>query len=379
MTSSRVKGNDELAFNVQLVAYDHGIENRVQSQQLGLTELKRNTKIGDVDGDNYTRPPLTPTHEELSTDRSAIGAIWVGMRPSNASEYLKNPSEKSKGCSVNTIGVKVELVVLKQDDQALRVVAPMDRETASYYALVDQKDGLCTGVSVVITEVFFFPEFRVDEDTSNQKRKSSWSDLVRKAINPLVVVAPRRALSTELSSVIGTDLEVGQEGLITNALEIINAADTDGFVGSPPENTSLAKLATSTTKLTVEDCKAALDELLVGQRDTRCDLNNLTCLQVLVPELKELSITSNELENVSAALVDGQTVLPYAHLRAFLVLLFTSLRNDSLVEDPVDLVENTKYVAHTVALQLGGKPVYKEPGVESSGRRSILDGPEEGY
>ena len=46
----------------------------------------------------------------------------------------------------------------------------MNDETASYYSLAEQDaSGLCSGINVVIADVFFFPEFRNDELTDTAK------------------------------------------------------------------------------------------------------------------------------------------------------------------------------------------------------------------
>ena len=189
MSSTISKSIDQLAFNVSLVAYDHGLSSKdlPAGQRLGFREIKRNKKLTDLnDDDDYTVPPVKPTPSELSIDQTEFVGIWVGMRPSTAEHKSTNEGPSTKGRSVKTLALKGGYTIIDTDPKALRVVVPMNKETASYYALADQDpSGLCSAISIVITDVFFFSQFRNDELTDTAKRKSEWSELVRRVSNPI--------------------------------------------------------------------------------------------------------------------------------------------------------------------------------------------------
>ena len=285
MTSTKSKSIDQLAFNVSLLAYDHGLnsEDAPLPQRLGFREIKRNTKLKDLMANEYTVPSVQPTAQELSIDHTPFVGIWVGMRPSTAGSTAKSTDHKTtKGKSIETLGSKGGITILDKDPKALRVVVPMHKETASYYALVDpDASGLCSGLNVVITEVFFFPEFRNDDLTSTWRRKSEWSELVRKSSNPIekitfsnyydktkFQVAPKRTLVNELSRFVGAYIEGGDRSALEAAIALIDRVDTDGAFTPPPKNDALAKLTLSRIKLTDDECKAALTQLLVSNRIT---------------------------------------------------------------------------------------------------------------
>src|SRR5436190_23223016 len=82
----------------------------------------------------------------------------------------------------NTIVFNKGFMKLPPDPHALRVVAPIGKENANYYALINQENGLCMGIHVEIDEVFFFAEYRDDTLTSIQERRSIWGKNVRYAI-----------------------------------------------------------------------------------------------------------------------------------------------------------------------------------------------------
>ncbi len=284
MVSTISKPIDQLAFNVSLVGYDHGLtaEDLPAGGRLGFREIKRNKKIEHLKDGEYTVPPLKPTHQELSIDQAEFVGIWVGMRPSPANKDTEGESSSNskrlKGKSIQDLALSGGYPWLDKDSQALRVVVPMDKETASYYVLADPDNtGLCSGISVPITDVFFFPEYRTDAQTDSSKRKSEWSERVRKVSNPVekitfaknydktkFQVPPKQSLANELSSFVGTYIEGGDSSVLKSAIRLIDQIDTDGAFTPPPRNNALAKLAQSTTKMSGTECMAALSELLVS-------------------------------------------------------------------------------------------------------------------
>ena len=182
------------------------------------------------------------------------------------------------------LALKGGFTIIATDAKALRVIVPMNRDTATYYVLVDpDKQGLCSAFNVDLTEVFFFPQYRNDAQTDTQKRKSEWSQLVLKFSNPIdkiifsknydktkFIVAPKKALANDLSSLIGAYLESREVSFLKTAIEILDRNDTEGASIIPHKNTALAQLANSTTKMSLQQCSDALSELLVSDRVTRC-------------------------------------------------------------------------------------------------------------
>jgi hypothetical protein len=281
MEAATVKPPTQCAINVSLIAYDPGLETMPQSQRIGFAEAKRNTKVTDLTQGQYTVPPIQPTTKEASVDRAPLIGLWVGMYLPSA---RNGQDENSKGKSVNTLALNVGLTILPTDPMALRVVVLMNRQTATYYALIDPDDsGLCTGVNVLVSDVLFFPQYRTDTQTDIQKRKSEWSELVRRISNPVekdnmpkkydttkFQVPLRRSLANEISMHIGAYREGADPSkALTAAIKLIDEADTDIAFTSPPKNTSLAKLVSSKV-MTARECESALAELLVSTRVTHC-------------------------------------------------------------------------------------------------------------
>ncbi|EXJ57121.1 hypothetical protein A1O7_07465 [Cladophialophora yegresii CBS 114405] len=371
MASTISKSVDQLAFNVSLVAYDHGLtsEDFPAGGRLGFREIKRNKKIEHLKDGDYTIPPIKPTHQELSIDQAEFVGIWIGMRPSTANNVAEGGSSSNsfKGKSIQNLALSGGYTVLAKDPKALRVVVPMDKETASYYVLADPDNtGLCWGISVLITEVFFFPQYRNDAQTDVSKRKSEWSERVRKVSNPVEKVSfakaydktkfqvpPKQSLANDLSSFMGTYIEGGDESVLRSAIDLIDRIDTDGSFIPPPHNTALVKLAQSTTNMSGEDCAAALSELLT-----------------LAPELKELDITARELRRINKGLANSKAILPYCHLRAFIVQCVHEMR--MFEED--DIAHVIVRCVNHVRLQIGGKPTFVERQAGHDGLSLILAG-----
>ncbi|ETN36977.1 uncharacterized protein HMPREF1541_07965 [Cyphellophora europaea CBS 101466] len=370
MAASVIKSVDQYAFNVSLVAYDHGIENVPHSQRLGFKDIKRNTKLSTLDDSQFRVPPSEATPQELSIDQSENVGVWVGMLPvtgrskaANENASTKTAGEKStKGKSVNTLALQGGYKVLSTDSKALRVVVPTNKDTASYYALADQDEtGLCDGLGIVVNDVYFFPQYRNDDQTDKNKRKSEWSELVRKVSNPekkityskhydktKFQVSPKRALTNELSSIINTFLAGGDSTILQSAIDLIDKADTDGAFMPPPSNRHIFKFSSSRVPMTGEECEAARLELLD-----------------LAPALKDLPISTQNLSYMSAGIVGSKIVLPYAHTRAFIVDFLRRL--EALEFNPDDSAELNEAVVRCrdhVRYQIGGKSSYVEPASE---------------
>ena len=81
MTSATVRTSDQLCFNVSVVAYDHGLIDRVAGQRLGFGAIKRNTNIAGLDAGSFTIPDIEATPEELALDEVPTAAFPSGAVP----------------------------------------------------------------------------------------------------------------------------------------------------------------------------------------------------------------------------------------------------------------------------------------------------------
>ena len=120
-------------------------------------------------------PPLTLTEQEQKA--SAKRCVWVGM------VLLTTDPARIIGFCVPDKGTSIEhateATVLPTESQALRAVVAVDSKHNQYFALVNQKDGLCEGFKVDLKQVYFFPEFRDDKETAEAKREIKFSDKIK--------------------------------------------------------------------------------------------------------------------------------------------------------------------------------------------------------
>lgn len=178
----------QYAYNHNLYAYVPNIDNREQRKVIKVGRLQkgngaeqRKEILKNAFSSVVKLPDLEPTPEEEMVDlddNKTKTAIVVGVRPFD--QPLSVPAEKS--ASVNTLKqVKKQPFSLK----TVRVVCPRFKDTAIYYALTDrdEESGLCNGVMIDGSEVFFFPEFRDDDLTSEDSRKAGWGKIVRESLS----------------------------------------------------------------------------------------------------------------------------------------------------------------------------------------------------
>jgi len=187
-TSSEL-ASGQYAFNYNLYAYDPCISDRDEFKAILTKKLRKNATSGErrekVEAahseENSERPTLVPYAEEDVPDlkdENADTAIIVGVHLSEKPAAAK----VQRGASIDTLK---KLVKSKYDPTALRVVCPRFRDTATLYVLTSQDPAtkLCDGVMVEGSEVYFYPEFRDDKATSEQKRKNTWSEKIRNALS----------------------------------------------------------------------------------------------------------------------------------------------------------------------------------------------------
>lgn len=179
------------AINFFLRVYDDGIENRTENTMLQVQKLtrsgSRNVRLDAIkNASSETLPSLMPSKEELSfdpDDDTVVAALWVGMLPSTLIDAPKVNKDAAKGDSVNSTKA---FTPIPTDPRALRVICPVDRHTATYYALVeqDQDSKLCHAIMLPGGDyVCFFPEFRTDDTPTYADRKELWAAKVREALN----------------------------------------------------------------------------------------------------------------------------------------------------------------------------------------------------
>jgi len=163
------------AFNSKGIPYDHGIQDRVPFTTLSVRKLSSHSLNTNADT-NITIPPLALTDEEKNGADNR--AIWVGMAlPAtdiSKTQGLVLPPKRS------SIDMATDVTVIPTDPQALRVVVGIKTTQNKFCALVNPERGVCEGLRVKLSDVFFFTEFRDDRDTAEAQRESGWSLTITK-------------------------------------------------------------------------------------------------------------------------------------------------------------------------------------------------------
>jgi hypothetical protein len=215
----------ELTYNYQLWPYDARIDGRLKNQIIRLKSHSHKVSTANREKavqEAYTsanRPGIVPATNVLDIkDKSYTTAVVVGVRPCYSLTECNGPQHdnktlqepRQKGHSVQDMK---PVEALAHDPTALRVVCPRgDGKDAVYYALTsqDRTTKLCDAVQVFGKEVFFFPEFRNDKETSKQGRMQAWGEKVRAMLGNTVSIEPKevgkipvlleRNISTNLAS-----------------------------------------------------------------------------------------------------------------------------------------------------------------------------------
>lgn len=97
--------------------------------------------------------------------------------------------------------------------------------------------------------------------------------------------------------------------------------------------------------------------------------------KVLAPDLGQLGLSAEKLQSVNAGLVAGHVVLPYTHLRAFIVQYIHEIETDKF--DPDDEEASSSAALRCsihVSHQLGSNPRFLDREAEVEGITLILDG-----
>lgn len=172
-------------FSYQLHGYDAAIDNRIENQVIRLNSIIATKRYQEVQK-AYTAangPPVVCTEEELNLDmddETLLTAVVVGVRPSYKRIYGDKDLRKifQKGKSVQS---REPTEILKHDPTALLVVCPRFRDNAVFYALTkrNRDTNQCDAVAISSTEVFFFPEFRDDTQTTYHSREQTWPEKIR--------------------------------------------------------------------------------------------------------------------------------------------------------------------------------------------------------
>ncbi|KAI4227426.1 MAG: hypothetical protein L6R36_002447, partial [Xanthoria steineri] len=164
------------AFNYHAIAYDHGIEDRQKHIRLLVRNLSSNNP---PEATSSQAPPVTPTAAELDLNIGDGGdclVLWIGMAPTT-----EIATKGKKGIAISSLK---DPHLLPHEPNAQRVVVSATTTKMTHsYVLVDQVDGLCDGYRVALDKCYFFSEFRDDDVTSAERRRSTWSAIIREHIS----------------------------------------------------------------------------------------------------------------------------------------------------------------------------------------------------
>lgn len=322
MSVQRVsRSAEEYAFCHNLVGYLLEDPVRERPQLLSISETKRNTSARDFLQENPDTiiPSFKPSLQEETLDQDLTG-VWVGLwvpsyNPSSipkkrcapnetageteaSAPFSSEATEEASTVSPGTAAMKVRKAptvkgqsvqsvaargfeVIQTDPKALRVICPRGRLTASHYGLLDQVGGLCSAYAVPREQVFYFPEFRDDTIATFPGRETAWSNKVKEVTNAKdeeprtsndtsLEVVPQRSLSNDMKRMLDSYESSHDPTYLDQVLDTIREVDREGIVPPPDANPALVKLLQTENVLDLEDCRAALEQILVSDRNSRC-------------------------------------------------------------------------------------------------------------
>ncbi|KAL8757943.1 MAG: hypothetical protein Q9199_001855 [Rusavskia elegans] len=254
----------DYAFNYLGMPYNHRIPDRKHFTRLRVQSWSSKS-LGDA---AYSKPSLTPTVEELdlgSTDDLTV--LWVGMVPMSA---IPEKNTK-KGASISS---NKNPKAIPFDSEALGAVVAVKNESkmAQTYILVNPTDGLCEGYMVSNQDCFYFKEFRDDEISTVEKRKSEWNNNIRSHINSL-------------------------------------ALDPNYPFASSQDNFVIRKLVNIDVLFEKQDREAFIAEI-----------------EDQWPQLKTLAIQSKEVRHISDGLREANITMEVHLIRAFIVEIISRMR-----------------------------------------------------
>ncbi|KAF2716722.1 hypothetical protein K431DRAFT_307562 [Polychaeton citri CBS 116435] len=363
------KAISEYDFTVHLAAYDSGLEERVPKQLLryGTLEKKRDrtSRVVAVLAayNSPTRPSMEPNPQELAVDAEDPNqklALWVGMRPACARVLYDGDNKEQnsggkmqstkltakKGVSINNLRT-TELATT--DQTALRVVCPRSKETVVYYALVheDEQTKICDGVMVDISQVYFFPEYRNDDDTAVSERKSNWPKKVFELLveSNQAKADPTRtydrtksqvdrplSIASELGSVMAKYSLTEAPQHLDNIQDLVRKLDPEVNKPMFRKNANLYGFINGTHRPTLEECNLVLEEI-----------------DSLWPGVAS-RLSKNILHDISLCIRSARITLPYRHIRAYLMVCARELE---VIKEKGDGEEVTPSIKKSMYADIG--------------------------
>ncbi|TIA84027.1 hypothetical protein D6C76_01819 [Aureobasidium pullulans] len=369
-----------MAFNIAGVAYDHGIDTtdiaansilrydkhitrtrkqrqkKAASNRTGSGRAKGKERAvedseeeddegrGITEDDWDSAPSLVPsTQEKEISDEEGVMldpeehnlCLWVGMMPSDASSYRSKsaPAGKTiyKGLNKSILNTPASrLTVLDTDQRALRVfvmIKGSDNATAPLAVSIapDNNSGLCRLKSCHKEDVFFFQEYRDDNEGNRNNRRMSWAMLYRNRVRvitgqPTVTAAAVSRTFADNDEQINTHpaINLGQKLHLLGAAyrqgkglwaidamrELLKKADA-GDLGHRPAQAAtlnLERILDISQECYYDQVREAMNEL--------CKL---------WPELGAEHLTTDEMMQMAGGLRVGQVVLEFRLLRPFVI------------------------------------------------------------
>ncbi|KAF1843746.1 uncharacterized protein K460DRAFT_396975 [Cucurbitaria berberidis CBS 394.84] len=337
----------------------------VQTNGLSNASSKEVKGIGREEFiEKAVKPPELPVETEICFT-SGMKLLFVGLLPSSASKHTRIPTlqPSKKGKATATDVLPAEDVIIPYDAKATRVVVPFGKTNVSFYSLDNTNEiGLCKGISVDGSEVFFFKEWRDDKGaTSLEKRKYITVGRIRQAIdakpmskpNPInaatAQISARTSRDNEIVALISTYLCGGDVNLLERCKSVL-----DDEVGEGERNSFMAAFLRAEKAID----EATASELKIGIEKTW-------------PSLNILDITSTELVNLSEGLVMSGLHMHPKYSRAFLVGAINRLRRTP----GTDISTLVRQVLDDTKLQIGTSTIAGEElaSTKLAPLRSLLD------
>lgn len=280
------KDSSSYAYNVSGIAYEHSLPDSDLVERIVVSSLSSKPLSGQTD---VVIPSPSASPEELAlSDDLQYSAMFVGLLPHNAAEFSpKSLNEKRKEGTPRkrtrggTIKNASSAFIVPFDGKALRVVVSLKPEASTmikFYALINQKEGVCTGYNVSRDEVFFLPRFRDDSLTSVEERRSKWTQLIRdhtrkftneseppkpapsKAYDSKIEVPFYRSRTNEIQLLVATYAISNDPSILEDIQRILESMNEDLAYALPTSNVALNKLIKFDEEFSLEDGKQLIEE-----------------------------------------------------------------------------------------------------------------------
>lgn len=308
---------DEAAYNFALVAYKHGLDQDTYTDRLlKVRNIGRNSlETETTKGIEIGVPDLAPTEAELDIPENFANVVlWVGMRPEDAERYQAKQSRKTiaaieddeeqpepptpgafvvpkkTGLSVSNIETPT---VLESDSEALRVVLELKAGSGQrqFFVLVNpDADGLCDTYKIKKESVFFFKQFRDDNQGVVENRRTGWPKIAQQHVDRILNTDPETTkkksapqtievpaptnLANDLASlaILYDNTSRNGEGVgpLQQILDLLHAVDNgDARYAPPVQNAALCTILAIAKAFSQEHARQAKEEIEVSTITTR--------------------------------------------------------------------------------------------------------------